>query len=573
MKRAVLFKAISMFFCAGVSLQQLPAQVASIRYHELATVSFRNPIVISKISHGFAITDMPTIEGTPVYFIDSSLQLTRKLFVPIAAYEANGYTKGNSLRFIWQERLADSVKIRQVQASDDGAITNIEKKFMAPGASRVYKQMVSDKQNQYFFFHTWFISAEQLVLKGVLLDSLLTPVQEIDSRFKYDSSLQRQTQVLLDVKGNLHIALYDKLTNYRMSADIHLQTITYGTNYAVNETFQFTKAKFYDLIFFDNPVKEEIQLAGFYYDGSTKIKTGLASIRFPYERKKPAHENFILFTKAQRIDLLKGMEHVRRKNDVMDFIKLRDIIEEDGQVFLSAWILDIPNYLIVKDNEKERMRNTEVVDWIRSDKEGNTTNIRRFTNASQRPGRMASDLMPNEVTNTNTFDLRPSANTMLRSLPITQNNSGMRPGRAALPTNPNISINWISPKKFAFFSLNTDHSMWMQLLPANFPIASASYQPAIWDYPLVENDQLYFIHLQQPEIKGTPNGPQTGTGIPVASMVNITANSTTVTPDTTLNLSQLRLGRPLKLKTGKYLLPYRRLEKNQNGLAVFEIKP
>ncbi|MES2004439.1 MAG: hypothetical protein V4450_07950 [Bacteroidota bacterium] len=570
MRPTCFTKKTNLLLLAIVLLLQVSAQTSSISYHELTAIQFRNPVLIGKTGNGFAMTDVPVTEGTPVYLLDRSLAVTKKIFVPSAAYEAMGYTSGNNLHFLWQERLKDSAKLRLLQVTDEGSVTTIEKKILAPGTSGIYQQMVTDKNSRYFFFHTWFTGTEQLVLKGILLDSSLATIQQIDSRFDYDDNLQRQTQVLLDVKGNLHVALYDKLTNYRLSAGVQLYTIPYGSKTVVSEKFQFDKVKFYDLLFFDNPVTEEVQLSGFYYDGSTKIKTGLVSIRFPYARKKPIHEKFIVFSEAQRKKLLEGMVHVRRKNDVMDFMKLRDIIEENGQVFLSAWILDIPNYLLVKDNQKETMRNTEIAEWVRPGKEG-TLDISRFSSINPRVGtRLASDLLPNEATGLSINNVQNST----YNPPITQVSSRTRPGLASLPTrDPDLKVNWISPKKFAYFTITADNAMWMQVLPGNFPVASVSYQFSMWDYPLVENDHLYFTHLQQPILRNTATGIQSKTTPPLVSLISMRSDGVTVRPDTTMNLSQMRLGKPLKIAAGKYLLPYQQLEKNQNGLAIFEIRP
>lgn len=557
-----------LLFAAGEGF----AQQLTVTYQSIPGISFRSPVCIGKTNRGFAIIDIVSDDSSVLHFIDTNLQLIKTQLLPAAAYEANTFTRDNEVHFIWQQRSGDSASIRLWQVNEEGEIHRTERMELAPGSKHVFQQMASDKKNRYSFFYTFFAGPQQLVIKGVLFDSSLQRITKIDQSFEYDGNMQRLTQVLLDPKGNLHLVIYDKLTNYRLSAAIQVYTIPYGSENYVTETYRFDKVKFYDLIFFDHPAAEQVQLAGFYYNGATKIKEGLATIGLPYERKLPVTPKFFPLTKEQRNELQQEMQHVRRKNDVMDFVKLKDIIEEDGQVFLSTWILDVPNYLLVKDNEREDATNTDVAKWMRPGKEG--------TFESRVQGLYPNRVITRSITGSSVgnmrevYSLQPGGNQFLYApqQTIIQNPQAGRPGMAGLPP-VDLKVRWVKPQKFAFFSLDArQDSMWFRILPADFPINTASYQPWLWDYPIVENGKLSFIHKKQTaEIAAIVPATREKNTRDV-SWVRIGAGGTLISTLSPQITNEHRFSKPFRITGGKYLSFYRQTATAASGIATIEIK-
>lgn len=556
-----------LLFTAGYGF----AQQLTVTYQPIPGISFRSPVCIGKTNNGFAIIDIVSADSSVLYFMDTNLQPIKTHKLPAAAYEASAFTKDNEVHFIWQQRSGDSTSIRLWQVKESGEQVITERKEAAPGSKHVFQQMASDKKNRYSCFYTFFAGPQQLVIKGILYDSSLQQVKKIDQSFAYDGNMQRLTQVLLDPKGNLHLVIYDKLTNYRLSAGIQVYTLPYGSENFVTETYRFDKVKFYDLIFFDHPAAEQVQLTGFYYNGATRIKEGLATIGLPYERKLPVTQKFFPLTKEQRNELQQQMQHVRRKNDVMDFVKLKDIIEEDGQVFLSTWILDVPNYLLVKDNEREDATNTDIAKWMRPGKEG--------TFESRVQGLYPSRVITRSITGTSVsnmrevYSLQPGGNQFLSApqQPIVQNPQAGRPGMAGLPP-VDLKIRWVKPQKFAFFSLDArQDSMWFRILPADFPINTASYQPWLWDYPMAENGRLSFIHKNQSaEITAvSPASVQKNSND--VSWVRIGATGTLISTLSPQITNGHRFSKPFTVKAGKYLSFYRQTATAETGIATIEI--
>ncbi|MBI2273507.1 MAG: hypothetical protein HYU70_06905 [Bacteroidetes bacterium] len=557
-----------LLFSAGYGF----AQQLTVNYRSIPNISFRSPVCIGKTNKGFAIIDIVSTDSSVLHFIDTNLQLIKTRMLPAAAYEANAFTKNNEVHFIWQQRSGDFTSIRLWQVKEEGEIHITERMEAAPGSRHVFQQMTSDKKNHYSFFYTFFAGPQQLVIKGILYDSSLQQVKKIDQSFEYDGNMQRLTQVLLDPKGNLHLVIYDKLTNYRLSAGIQVYTIPYDSENFITETYRFDKVKFYDLIFFDHPAAEQVQLTGFYYNGATKIKEGLATIGLPYERKLPFTQKFFPFTKEQRKELQQEMQHVRRKNDVMDFVKLKDIIEEDGQVFLTTWILDVPNYLLVKDNEREDPKNTDITKWMRPGKEGT------FESRVQGlyPGRVITRSgSASSVSNMReVYSLQPGGNQFLSAAqqPIVQNPQAGKPGMAGLPP-VDLKIKWVKPRKFAFFSLDTrQDSMWLQILPADFPISSASYQPWLWDYPMVENSRLSFIHKNQSAEIDTISPVPRQTNFNDISFVRIGSEGTLISSLFPQVTQEHLFSKPFRITAGKYLSFYRQTATAESGIAIIEMK-
>lgn len=567
-RKPLLLVFFLLLFFAGYGF----AQQLTVTYQSIPGISFRSPVCIGKTNKGFAIIDIVSADSSVLYFMDTNLRPIKTHMLPAAVYEANAFTKGNEVHFIWQQRSGDSASIRLWQVKEEGEVYSTERMETAPGSKHVFQQMASDKKNRYSFFYTFFAGPQQLVIKGILYDSSLQRVKKIDQSFAYDANMQRLTQVLLDPKGNLHLVIYDKLTNYRLSAGIQVYTIPYGSENFVTETYRFDKVKFYDLIFFDNPAAEQVQLAGFYYNGATKIKEGLAAIGLPYERKLPVTQKIFPLTKEQRNELQQQMQHVRRKNDVMDFVKLKDIIEEDGQVFLSTWILDVPNYMLVKDNEREDATNTDIAKWMRPGKEG--------TFESRVQGLYPSRVITRSTTATSVsnmrevYSLQPGGNQFLSAPPqqIVQNPQAGRPGIAGLPP-VDLKIRWVKPQKFAFFSLDArQDSMWFRILPADFPINTASYQPWLWDYPMAENGRLSFIHKNQSaEIAPISPDPVQKNSKDV-SFIRIGAAGSLISSLSPQVTKEHLFSKPFRVKAGKYLSFYRQTTTAEAGIATIEIK-
>jgi hypothetical protein len=349
----------------------LRSQELHAQFMASAGIGFTDPVVAAKAGDHFVVLDAPTEDGTPAFIFTPAFTLLKKIILPRNAYYGlYGPAKGQVF-FTWQEPIADTTVFRMALVDDAGNIRQMRHTLPATETLGGYRRIIADKAGNFVLFYSLFTdAAKHLVLNGSLFDTQLRLLKTFRTAVDYDAALERLSAPVLDTKGNVHLLVYDKLTNYRLSGHVRVNTLALGDQAITTESFEFDKAKFYDILFFDNPVKEQVVLTGFYYDGSTRIKQGLALIQFPYTRNQTMTDKLMPLSQEQRNQLQDGMKSVHRKNDVMDFVKLKDIIEEDGEIFATTWLLDIPNKEFLKDNEREEMRNTEVAQWLSPEKQG-----------------------------------------------------------------------------------------------------------------------------------------------------------------------------------------------------------
>ncbi|MBV9986060.1 MAG: hypothetical protein JO301_00155 [Chitinophagaceae bacterium] len=545
----------------------LHAQQVHIQYIESENAGFKNPVIIGKAGDRFVVMDAPDADGTPVWLFGPDFHLHKKIMLPFNAFYGLYGSRTGQVFFTWQERTADSSFFKMVSLDGDGNQQQLRQVLPSTETLGGYRRIITDKKNGFLLFYSLLTdAAKHLVFDGTLFDAALKPLKTFKTAIDYDAALERLSAPVLDTKGNIHIAVYDKLTNYRLSGHLRMNTLALEDQAMSTESFEFEKAKFYDLIFFDNTREEKIELAGFYYDGATRIKQGLGSIQFPYTRNQAMTDKFMPLSQQQRDQLQEGMKSVRRKNDVMDFMKLKDIIEEDGQVFITAWLLDVPNKEFYKDNEHEDMTNTNAAAWLSPEKSGYYT-PRTMPSA----GTMYVERFPSTVIGVTTTPVasspQPGGNRFLTVQPNPQRRiaelSGPTMGGPNIGAPPPALQPKRIPSKLAYFHINAQgDSSWQQVLPGDFPIATAAYQPTLWNYPLAEPDRLYFV---SPAITNGNEKKQ-------AQFIDLQQQHTAAIPLSGNWSSDIYLSRPFKLAAQKYLSVYADPFTNKNGLALLEIR-
>jgi hypothetical protein len=546
----------------GLRSQELHAQ-----FMVSAGIGFTDPVVAAKAGDHFVVLDAPNEEGTPAFIFTPAFTLLKKIVLPRNAYNGLYGPAGSEVFFTWQERAADTTAFRMALVDDAGNIRQMRHALPATETLGGYRRIIADKAGNFLLFYSLFTdAAKHLVLNGTLFNTQLKLLKTFRTAVDYDAALERLSAPVIDTKGNVHLLVYDKLTNYRLSGHVRVNTLALEDQAITSESFEFDKTKFYDVLFFDNPVKEQVVLTGFYYNGSTRIKQGLALIQFPYARTQTMTDKLMPLSQEQRMQLQDGMKSVRRKNDVMDFVKLRDIIEEDGEIFATTWLLDIPNKEFLKDNEREEMRNTDVAQWLSPEKQGYYV---------PRPVRSAGAMYAERfATNIVGVSAMPEVNSLqaggnrflnIRPNPQRRMAELLGPGGntqhigVAAPVIPLHKL----PSKLAYFHIDMAGEVaWQQVVSGDFPIATASYQPVLWNYPLAGPNSLYFI--APPQVEGKIKK--------AAQFVGLQEQKTTTTTLTDKWPDNIYISRPLKLASQKYLAAYVDEANNKRGLVLLEIR-
>jgi hypothetical protein len=545
----------------------LRSQELHVQFMASAGIGFTDPVVAAKAGDHFVVLDAPTEDGTPAFIFTPAFTLLKKIMLPRNAYNGLYGPAGRQVFFTWQERIADSTVFRMALVDDTGNIQQMRRTLPANQSLGGYRWIIADKAGNFLLFYSLFTdAAKHLVLNGTVFNMQLQLLKTFRTSVDYDAALERFSAPIIDTKGNVHLLVYDKLTNYRLSGHVRMNTLALGDQAITTESFEFDKTKFYDVLFFDNPVKQQVVLTGFYYNGSTRIKQGLALIQFPYTQNQTMTDKFMPLSQEQRNQLQDGMKSVRRKNDVMDFVKLRDIIEEDGEVFASTWLLDIPNKEFLKDNEQEEMRNTEVSRWLSPEKQGNYTP--RPVNS---PGTMYADRFATSIVGVSAMpevsSSQPGGNRFLNIRPNPQRRMVDLLGPAGStqhtgPAPPLIQLHKL-PSKLAYFHVNTSgDTAWQQVVPGDFPVATASYQPMLWNYPLAGPNSVFFI--APPRLEGKKKK--------AAQFVGLQEQKITTTALADQWPDNIYISRPLKLASQKYLAAYIDEANDKRGLVLLEIR-
>ena len=140
-----------------------------------------------------------------------------------------------------------------------------------------------------------------------------------------------------------------------MSTSLTINTIPFGSDSIVSESFKFDRVKFNRLVTVDDPEQERISLQGFYYNGQEKnSKKGVASLAFPYTRGVAPITVFNPFPDTLRQQLRHGLRHIRQKDDVMNSITRKDFVEQDGKTFMSYWVYDISELDLPSDFDADK---------------------------------------------------------------------------------------------------------------------------------------------------------------------------------------------------------------------------
>jgi hypothetical protein len=544
----------------GVLLTCSAEAQLQVKYFETPGVFFRKPVIAGRISDRYLIIDQPDSAGTPAYIYDSAFKLVDSTRLPARAYSAAYGNSDSNVYFVWQERRRESFFALHMLVDSLGNYTLQSDSIPSAQALNGYRYIIPDKLGKFFLFYSALTDKERhLVINGALYDSAFRQVKTFRKYVDYDPALERLAMPLVDSRGNVHFTVYDKLTNYRLSGHMRMHTLALDSTNITIEPFEFDKVKFYDLIFFDNPALKQVELAGFYYDGGTKVKEGLASIRFSYTRKGGHTAKFIPFTSAQREELRKGMKWVRGKNDITDFLKLRDIIEEDGHVYVTGWLVNISPRQLVKDNQGEELSNVDYMRWFSPEV---FLQYGLFSNPVGAVGRFPSGVGSlNDISAFNglqAYSMPGGGSYIARSfngVPIGTQQRSFSSGQGLQPVK-------LSSKAVFFHMGPESDSSWQQVLGDSVLLSSVSYQPGLWHYPLVENGRLYFL---LPPLLTPKNGKP-------ARLLHITEQEM-VTAALPPNWQEpFYLSRPLKLAEKKYLALYRNGPSEGNGLALLSLQ-
>jgi hypothetical protein len=329
------------------------AQITNTRFFEFSEASFKQPRFIGNIDGYYLVSDNTGAEGTALYCFDAAFELVTKTFLSYAAYQSEVTVNNNSIRLSWPDPQKKGT-IQKLISINEGTLA-IKDKSVYKTASSFYTNFYhkeADKYNRYQLYAAVnSLADKKYTINGFLTDSLGNVIKEIQYIFERDPEFQQEPKLLVDVKGNIHILILDKLSTYHISTTVWLTTFYMNREDPVTETHLMHKIKFGDFLFSDNLQLGKIQIQGFYCDGQNQTKVGLATVMFPYNGGEEPVTRLQPVTAEFQQKMRKGLRHIAGRDNIMNSLFPRYFFEKDGYLIAAGWVKDISEREMRKDKD------------------------------------------------------------------------------------------------------------------------------------------------------------------------------------------------------------------------------
>ncbi|MBV9987082.1 MAG: hypothetical protein JO301_05350 [Chitinophagaceae bacterium] len=330
------------------------AQKTDMQLFASAGIHFTNPKVIGKLGTHYLVFEPATGWPSFIYTFDSSFQLVNITKEYISDRSVNFRISGSSVYLTWKSRSKDSLGVSITRLDELGKRTWFSySNYYFPASGGSAPALVTDERNNYFLYYSIVTDTRQRnYLRAVVLDTAWNEIRSGFYKIPYDPQRSTITALIMDTEGNIHFGAYDKLSNYHLSTSLAFYTLPLKTDSLQAALFEFDKIKFMDLSFRDDTAAHRLKLFGYYYDGQEKVKKGVVSIQFPYfgaqERFDP---KFYPFPDELGAIVRSNLRYIKKTENPAENLRLKEIFEHDGQLFVGNWMIDMPGYQLHKDRD------------------------------------------------------------------------------------------------------------------------------------------------------------------------------------------------------------------------------
>lgn len=498
------------------------AQIANFNFKTVKDVYLSSPKLIGASNGHYQILDFSSNAQSKLYVLDTNLNVISTRDLPYQAY--TGYQKrmGDTTMILWNSASIDSMYLTMLKLDVQGEELRQQKWAFSTKEHPAFRFTSVDENGRFVFYYALYQdSTDKVLVNGVLVDQQTENVKSLSYSVDFDEALQRFKMPLVDVKGNIHVAVYDKLTNYRLAATVQLYTIPSKERSLLTETFSFDKVKFYDLEFADNTYTNEIQLRGFYYDGLTKVKTGLASVGFPYDRINKISNHFTPVVDLQKFYLMEGVSYYNKRFEPLDYLKVRSIQQQKGNTLLNTWVINMPYKQFVKDREAEYPNNMLPPRWLTINNEKEAKAIR-----AAKPS-LRNDALKNQSqnsffsTNTTTTASFGPLNGVVP--PTIQKPAVKEPKQFA---GDDISLtSALKVSKIGFFLINEKGEYeWLQVTQSASLYQQLLNENAFSNRVFLHKNNAYFITASSPQLKADNSTTSKDQEQPVFTLTQMSKN-------------------------------------------------
>jgi hypothetical protein len=306
------------------------SQMHQFQFFPVEHLSLRQHILLGKLGSHFFLLNPETPEGAAVFIYDTVLQtgFTHTYDFPNKVAAVLLYEK--SILFIATSTNRNGLSYHFLELDETGKQIR-KKEGLLTGLKEPVKLLSSDDKQQILFYQYFKKSTDTSLVRGILLNRMGEIKKQLAFSFPLDAELQNEPETFLDNTGNTHILVYDKHTNYKISADLTINTIPVSEEQMVSETFNFSKVKLKTMRVFQNNECNCMQAEGIYTDDHGKNNKGIYSIAFPLGRKNELAPRFIPFGEEMIRNFKRGFSATDEV--IRNSIQLQEIIYSDSGSF------------------------------------------------------------------------------------------------------------------------------------------------------------------------------------------------------------------------------------------------
>lgn len=566
-------------FAALLCLSSSFAQKADMKLFSAKDINFIKPRLIGQAGSHYLVYDESMGWPSAIYSFDSAYQLANMTRQYINDRRVNFRISGNHVYLVWKNQTGDSASLSASAIDEQGNERwfNHHKYYFPGSVAASPPSLVTDVNNRYFAFYSLITdSAHKDYMRIVMFD---TAWRELKSGFYpvfYDRKTTTVTPLMVDSRGDMHFATYDKLGSYRISSVLTMFTIPLygsGSDSLLTRAVGFEKMKFFDLAFLDDTIHERVKLAGYYYDGQDKTKQGVALIRFPYKRNEEPASQLYPFPASLSNDLRSSLVYLKKRQQPVENMRIKDVFEKDGKLVISNWLVDMPRYLMVMDKdvdkevpEKSRRKNTtsdnqpvgmsnSVDGWLQNSVNFNRSSSGPLVIDPRNPGVLVGPNYVPVFTSPigGTFPPPPSSSGSLFS--------DLTPDPEFIRQLQNRNAG-----KLVYFSIDEAGNYQNQIVPYTSP-NSYMARPGLNNFPVFVNGQLLFLN---DVIKEAGSGKNSTLVKKVEfTRYNYKGQSGVIS---SFNIDPLAVfTNPSFVAPGKYLGVYQNKKSGENGIAVWQV--
>jgi hypothetical protein len=319
------------------------AQQPVANFHNLPDSVINNPSFVAAFGNRLLFLELGTFNSVTLCSFNQEMQLLEKKKMPQEFLRSRYHLMktDSSLQFLFYFRFNDSMYMNLLEMDQALNLKPIKRSgFPLPDLRRSRYDLVTNEQQNYFlFYHVWVYNQDSAFLFGHLTNRNLDLKKEIAYTFSFKQELDTVSNLLLDSYGNIHLLVYDKPMNYRLSSNLNIHTVPFDSDEMITESFAFQKKKILGLLPLENRDKKQIQLGGLFLEGHLKNTEGVMHISMPVTRGNGLDYKLYAFQQMALQHLEK--QSLRKPYRMLNGLKPSFIMREDGKLRLVA---ELPSF-------------------------------------------------------------------------------------------------------------------------------------------------------------------------------------------------------------------------------------